>query len=129
MSSTFGAPVVESTPLPAVVVPSEAKSLENYVEEYFKDTPVMIKVAYCESRFRHYEKNGTIHRGDVNPDDVGVMQINGFYHKKRAEKLGHDIYTLKGNLDYAKYLFEKEGTTPWLSSSPCWGKENHVARK
>ena len=34
-----------------------------------------------------------------------------------------DIYTLDGNLAYAKKLYTEEGTQPWISSFPCWGKD------
>ncbi len=80
----------------------------------------MIKVAYCESRFRQFDKDGSLFRGIVNSSDVGVMQINTYYHEKTAKKLGLDLSTIEGNLAYAKNLYEREGTTPWMSSSPCW---------
>lgn len=107
----------------------KATTVEEYVRAYFADAPIMAKVAFCESTFRQFDKDGSVHRGVVNNKDVGLMQINEYYHLDTAEKLGLDIYTIQGNVAYARYLFEKEGTTPWLSSSPCWGKENHVARK
>jgi hypothetical protein len=31
-----------------------------------------------------------------------------------------DIYSLEGNMAYAKFLYENEGTKPWRSSSKCW---------
>lgn len=110
------------------ILANTPQSLEDYVREYFKDDPVLAEVARCESTFRHLKKDGSIVRGKVNDRDIGVMQINTDYHEVTAEKLGFDLETLEGNLAYAKYLYEKEGTTPWLSSSPCWGKENHVPK-
>jgi len=108
---------VESTTTP-VSVPK--KTVKEHVNEYFKEDPIMIKVAWCESRFRQYDKDGNLFRGIVNKSDVGVMQVNTYYHGKTAEKLGLDLSTLEGNLAYAKRLYEREGTTPWNSSSPCW---------
>ena len=93
-----------------------------YVREYYADTPVLADIAWCESRFRHLTPDGQIFRGKVNKSDIGVMQINTAYHADRAEKLGLDLYSLDGNLEYAKLLYEKEGTKPWNSSRPCWGK-------
>ena len=87
----------------------------------------MAQIAYCESRFRHVGSDGNLFRGEINNRDVGVMQVNEYYHLAQAVKLGYDIYTLDGNLAYAQWLYNKEGTVPWLSSSPCWGKENHIA--
>jgi len=80
----------------------------------------MTEIAECESRFRHFDKYGDILRGEENGQDVGVMQINERYHLDTAIELGHNLYTLDGNLAYAKYLYEKEGTTPWRSSVKCW---------
>ncbi|MEI8337844.1 MAG: hypothetical protein WCF92_01705 [bacterium] len=100
------------------------------MNEYFKDIPVMQDIAYCESRDRQFNPDGTVFRGKVNSDDVGVMQINTYYHADKSETLDMDIFTTEGNLKYARRLFEREGTTPWLSSSKCWKpRSNHVAMK
>ncbi len=116
-------------PLTKEYIIKNPKTVEEMVKEYFKDTPIMIKVAWCESRNRQYDKNGDLFRGIVNNDDVGVMQINTYYHKETAKKMGLDLTTLEGNLTYGKYLYEKEGTTPWNSSSACWAADNEVAKK
>lgn len=97
-------------------------STEKYVRQYFKDIPIMIQIARCESTFRHLDQDGDIHRGRVNNADVGVMQINEFYHLDQAEKKDINIYTIEGNVAYARDLYEREGTQPWISSKPCWGK-------
>lgn len=97
-------------------------STEQYVRKYFKDIPIMIEVARCESTFRQLDDNGEVHRGRVVPQDVGVMQINEYYHLDQALKKNIDIYSLDGNLAYARDLYERQGTTPWNSSKPCWGK-------
>ena len=97
-------------------------STEKYVRQYFSDTPIMIEVARCESHFRQLDQDGEIHRGVVNNADVGVMQINEYYHLDQAQKKNYNIYTLEGNVAYARDLYEREGTRPWASSKPCWGK-------
>ncbi|MEQ1561404.1 MAG: hypothetical protein ABL899_01620 [Nitrospira sp.] len=97
-------------------------STEKYVREYFSDVPVMIQIARCESTFRQLDPDGEIHRGRVNNLDVGVMQINEHYHLDEAQKKNYDIYTIEGNTAYARELYEREGTRPWSSSKPCWGK-------
>lgn len=98
------------------------ETLGAYVREYFKDDPVLADIAWCESRFRHLTPEGEIFRGKVNNSDIGVMQVNTYYHEEKAEALGLDLYSLSGNLAYAQYLFDREGTKPWNSSRPCWGK-------
>ncbi len=96
------------------------------VEEYFKDEPLLVHIAFCESSFRQDGKNGEVLRGRAVSEDVGVMQINERYHGERAKKLGYDIHTLEGNMGYAKWLYEKEGARPWMSSSKCWtARANH----
>ena len=97
------------------------------MRDYFRDIPIMVEVAYCESRFRHFDENGNLLHGEENYSDLGVMQINEYYHGDTAKRFGLDLRTLEGNLAYARNLYEREGTTPWLSSSRCWGYENHIA--
>ena len=106
-----------------------AQTTEEYVRSYFIDIPIMADIAYCESRFRHVGSDGSLYRGKINHSDVGVMQVNEYYHSVAASKLGYDLYTLDGNLAYAQWLYHKEGTVPWSSSSFCWEKENHIAMK
>ena len=100
---------------------------ETYVRQYFSDIPIMVKIAECESHFRHLNRDGSIHRGVVNSDDVGVMQINEFYHLTKSIKENHDIYTLEGNTAYARGLYETKGTSPWKASKACWGKNAELA--
>lgn len=109
--------------LPQSVFPM---TLEEYVRGYFKDEPILAEIARCESHFRHFNGDGVI-RGDRNEKDVGLMQINELYHENRAKKLGFDIHTLEGNLGYAKWLYERYGTDPWLSSARCWSKLEKLA--
>ncbi len=95
---------------------------EQYVRKYFSDIPIMIQVARCESTFRQLDDDGEVHRGRVNSEDVGVMQINEHYQLQTAVKGNYNIYTLEGNTAYARNLYEKQGTAPWNSSKACWGK-------
>lgn len=109
----------------ALVIKEERKNsitAEEYVRNYFSDIPIMIEISKCESRFRQYDKDGKVLRGVVNDLDVGVMQINQYYHDADSDKLGYDIMTIEGNTAYARHLFEKRGVQPWSSSSPCWEK-------
>lgn len=97
-------------------------TFEQYVREYFNDDPILAEIAKCESTFRQYSSSGEVIKGRVNKSDVGVMQINKYYHLKQAEKLGYDLHTIEGNMAYAKVLYDREGTKPWNSSSKCWKK-------
>lgn len=95
---------------------------EAIVRDYFRDIPVMIQVARCESTFRHTLSDGSVLQGRVDSDDTGVMQINKRYHLKTAESLGLDLDDMYDNMAYARHLYEKQGTQPWSASAPCWGR-------
>jgi hypothetical protein len=107
---------------------SDRTVIEAYLRKEYADTPLLVEVARCESTFRHYTEDGKIVRGRINKSDIGVMQINTFYHGETAAKLKIDLYTLEGNVAYAKYLYSKYGAQPWSASSPCWST-SELARK
>ena len=95
---------------------------ENIVRSYFKDIPVMIEVARCESTFRHVLSDGSILQGMVDPADTGVMQINRRYHEATAEAMLLNLDDIYHNMAYARHLYETQGTQPWSASLPCWGR-------
>ena len=96
-----------------------------YVEQSFADVPILADVARCESEFRQFDSRGHVIRGTVDRNDVGVMQINERYHLDGAEALGYDIYSVEGNMAYARYLYETRGLKPWNASKACWSKSNN----
>jgi hypothetical protein len=100
-------------------VPSNTEAI---VRDYFKDIPVMIQVARCESHFRHTLADGTVLRGVVDSADTGVMQINKRYHSAKAISLGLNLDDIYGNMAYARHLYETQGTRPWNASAPCWNQ-------
>ena len=120
-SATFGAPTALSNSAEMEIV-EDHETLSAYVEQYYVQNSVLADIAWCESRTRHLDKEGNIVRGTVDPDDIGVMQINTRYHEKKAEELGLDLYSLNGNLAYAQYLYDRQGVKPWLASASCWGR-------
>ena len=106
-----------------------SKAVESYVKNQYVDEPILVDIARCESTYRQFDQTGNILRGKVNQGDVGVMQINEKYHADDAAKLGINIYTVEGNVAFGRYLYNKYGSQPWSSSSPCWGNENQLAMK
>jgi len=94
--------------------------VEAEVRSYFADIPVMASIAKCESEFTQFGGGGASLHGGAGGGMVGVFQINENIHDAYARNLGMDIDTLEGNLAYARYLYEREGTVPWNSSSNCW---------
>ena len=112
---TSTAKAASSTP----PVPPTNDGIEAKVRAYFKDIPVMVLIAGCESKFRQYDKLGDPLDGGAG-GMIGIFQIHSKIHADLAQSLGEDVYTVDGNLAYAKRLYNKEGTTPWLSSATCW---------
>ncbi len=108
---------------------TDSINVKKYVSDYFSDIPLLARIAECESHNRQYDKSGAVIRGEVNVLDVGVMQINEKYHLETSKKLGYNIYTIEGNVAYARYLYKKQGAQPWISSSACWAKfsESEIA--
>ncbi len=106
----------------ATVRSEEVVNTEDIVRQYFADIPVMIQVARCESQFRHTLADGTVLRGRVDSRDVGVMQINTYYHGDTADALGLDLLNIYDNMAYARDLYERQGTQPWSASAPCWSR-------
>jgi len=93
---------------------------EAIVRSYFRDFPIMIQIARCESTFRHTLADGSVLTGRVDSADTGVMQINKRYHEEAAHELGLDLHDIYDNMAYARHLYEKKGTQPWNASAPCW---------
>lgn len=96
--------------------------VEETVRSYFEDIPIMVEVARCESEFTHIDPaTGNVKRGHMNAQDLGVMQINEFYHGTTAKRMGLELQSLEDNLAYARHLYETQGTRPWKASKYCWG--------
>lgn len=82
----------------------------------------MVNIASCESHLRQFDSSGKVLRGIINNKDEGVFQINDTYHLAASQKMGINIHTLAGNIKYARYLYDNEGTAPWNWSKVKWSK-------
>lgn len=125
--------VATTTPATAVSVNTENAQSNEYarklMKKKFEKHPILIEIAMCESSGRHFNEKGEVLRGKVDNRDIGIMQINEFYHDSMAKKLDLDIHTIEGNLEYANVLYEKFGGQPWSASAPCWAGSNVIAMK
>lgn len=74
------------------------------------DPITMLKVAWCESRFKinaiNINKNKTI--------DIGVFQINSVHHKAL------NPYDYRENIEYAISLVKKRNWADFRASETCW---------
>lgn len=105
---------------------TDPENVKKFIVDYFADIPQLQKIAECESHFRQYAKNGSVKKGEQNHYDIGVMQVNTLYHADEAKALGLDLNSIDGNVAFARHLYEREGSKPWSSSQPCWGKSTDL---
>ncbi len=87
--------------------------------EEFGEESIMLEIARCESQLRQFDTQGDVLLGKINPHDIGVFQINTDHHLTNAERVGMDIYTLEGNIEYARLLYNQQGIQPWAWSNDC----------
>ena len=104
------------------VTESNTLNTEKIVRSYFRDIPIMVQIARCESTFRHTLEDGSVLQGVVDKADTGVMQNNKRYHEKTAIAMNLNLDDIYHNMAYARYLYETQGTQPWSASAPCWSK-------
>jgi len=88
-----------------------------------RDFEILSAIIQAESQWRQFEFPGVVLKGKINDKDIGLCQINEFWHLSEAEKLGLDIYTVEGNLKFCVWLYKKEGTEPWNWSKDNWSKK------
>ncbi len=93
---------------------------EQALNAVFGEGSIMTRIAKCESNLTHFTASGEVLIGITG--DVGLLQIAPQYHLITAQKHDIDIYSLYGNIEYAKILYDTYGTQPWSASSKCWSK-------
>lgn len=119
-------PVIETateTEMDLQAAPSVRDLIATKAEKAGVDKSLALRIAFCESTYRQFDKDGEPLRGVHNQDDVGLFQINEYYHLAKSIELGYDIYSTEGNIGYAMWLLEHQGPKPWHWSKPCWGKK------
>lgn len=106
------------------LIPQQASAQSNAIVEdavrfAFADIPVMIDIARCESRFRQFGPDGNALRGGTAGKYIGIFQIGEALHAARAASMGFDIYSIDGNMGYARYMYNNSGTNPWRACIPA----------
>ena len=118
-TTTYIAPNVETVEV-NVVPGAVSDDLDAIFERYFGENKhIMEAIAYCESTKRQFTNDGVVVRNPKTPD-VGIFQVNVEYHGDTAKKMGINLYEIEGNMQYAKYMFDRNGTRDWNASKPCW---------
>ena len=102
--------------------------IESQIVDEWEGYAQLKQICSCESTGqpynepRHFLESGEVILGVINSDDIGMCQINSYYHGTAAQKLDLNLYDRHDNLKYAKYLYDREGGTPWNWSKHCWSK-------
>lgn len=97
-------------------------TVKSHIEAVFGANSPMVQVAQCESGLTQFDAPNHVLRGRITPADIGLFQVNAEYHADQAKKLGINLYSLDGNIQYAKYLYNKNGLRDWNASKSCWKK-------
>ena len=106
-----------------VVVKNKVLSNEEKVATL---NPILDRVCSCESNGspdkapREFDSDGRLIRGYPDPSDVGACQIHTPTWGGTAKGLGYDIYTLRGNILMANYIYKTQGLSAWAPSESCW---------
>jgi hypothetical protein len=110
----------------SILLPSRTIKIEaSKTQDIWAGYPELKRACSCESwgspdKEPREFKDGKLLRGTPNQNDVGACQISTTYWLKKSADMGYDIFTYKGNVEFAKYLFNKYGMSPWLWSKHCW---------
>lgn len=108
-SSTTTASVSTSTSVVALV---KELSSQNKVNE-----ETVMRIIECESSWNPK----AIGRQAVVGEDVGLFQINSYYHESDFQKEGLDIrHSIHDNIVAGFEILKEDGFTPWRSSKKCW---------
>lgn len=88
----------------------ECDTIKDKVARMFQDEPIMVAVAYCESRHQQFRNGKPL----ISPtSDVGVMQINQV-HWKEAKSRGLDIFNNEDdNIKMGRIVYDKQGVKAW----------------
>ena len=86
----------------------------------YSDYRLLQRIAEAESHFQQYDKNGSVLLGYINNKDTGIFQLNQKFHLKAAQDLGIDIFEPYGNIEYAVYIYKKDGSGHWNWSKSKW---------
>ena len=94
----------------------KALEISNKVAEatgYPQET--IAKIMFAESAYNF----DAVHKNNNATLDYGLFQINSI-HLSKAKKMGLDITQPDDNADFAIYLINQSGLSPWNSSRHNW---------
>jgi hypothetical protein len=107
-------PAPTTTPQPAALSERDA-NIAIIRKVWGTDWQIGVAIADCESGLRADAVNR--HNTDRSID-VGLFEVNSVHGWSEQQMLSP-----VANAGYAYAIYRQQGTTPWLSSEGCWGKE------
>lgn len=118
-----------STPITPIQIVQQVPEIKTFNSEmhrlaikYNQSEPLAREIIRCEGLSYKIKGNNQNYSNGINwSEDVGWWQINNYYHKAPALKIGYDIYDEWDNLEYGFILLKSQGTVPWSASQYCWG--------
>ncbi len=97
----------------------EQRQIYAILRAFFKNDPVMVHVAACESSLWHALPDGRL---QVGPDglDVGAFMVRVPVHAHELLKYDLDPTRFEHNVAFATMLYRRDGLRHWKSSRTCW---------
>ncbi len=96
---------------PANLNPSRAnlrKMLTDAADRHGIPREILMAIAYKESNWTHYGRNGAVLRGRWSPSDQGIMQINENAHPNAFPRAANDIrFNIEYGARYLKYQYDR----------------------
>ena len=86
--------------------------------KYGQNPEIVKRIIQCQSSFNPDAVNYNAKVGK----DIGLMQINTYFHTAGSTNLGLDIYKPYDNIEYGMVLMKESGLQPWTWSEHCWKK-------
>jgi len=108
-------------------MPAEKETVK--IEKMARLRSELVRICACEStgvataKPTHWNHDGTVKRGKINPRDIGICQINLDWNGDTAERMGLDLFKESDNIWFANWLYGQKGATPWNWSRACWEKK------
>ena len=109
--------------------PAEIRKLLSEAAERNQIPPeILMAIAFKESNWRHYNRDGSVLRGQWTPSDVGIMQINEKAHPAAFPRARTDMrYNIEYGARYLKWQFERYGN--WEEAVAAYNSGSVVRRK
>lgn len=83
------------------------QGIEELVIRTFPDDHRMLPVAECESNLRQFNTDGSVLMGGGGGNYIGIFQI-GIQWVDLASSMEMDVYTIEGNVAFARWLYNSE---------------------